>query len=407
MFLPGHRLGCHEILGVIAEGGTATVFDARDTLLKRPVAIKVARNSLAAGSLLHKEGQALAAIRHPGVVSVYGMGSHKGHDYLVMERVHGQCLESVGRRATRPGTELSLAEIVRILTGIAEALVAIHAAGIAHCDVKPANVMLSGARVVLMDLGIFRAEYENPHALVAGTPHYMAPEVILNRLERGAWHLADLYALGVVAFELVHGAPPFLGRDVDTVFDAHVSTPPPDLLALHPEIPAALASLIQHLLEKNPADRVESAEVALWCLQAIARELAHPHRRPLAVLVVDDDPDAIELLQEVVRRAVRDVEVITASTSRQALATLEQRTPDLMLVDVNLPDMNGLELCMYLRGAHLVDSCPIIMVSAEADDGDVRLLGKLGVRHFVRKGPGISDRLGAAIRTVSPPPLQT
>jgi len=402
MLSPGERIGCFEIIGLLGAGGMSQVFEARDLLLNRPVALKVARAGTPAGDILRKEAQALAAIRHPTMVTVHGVGLVRDIDYLVMERILGTSLEMFIERRHFQGQRFPVDEVITLLARIAEGLAVVHAAGIAHCDIKPANIMIAGGRVVLMDLGIFRAEFERPEARVTGTPHYMAPEVIDHRLEPGLWHLVDLYALGVIGYELLSGAPPFDGLDIDRIFDERASRDPCRIETLRTDCPPSLARLIHQLLARDPLDRGDSAEAARWHLDTIGREVARSARGPLRALVVDDDDDAIELLRAVLRRALPDIEVQTTRSSRAALDILERHPPDLMLLDVNLPEMSGIELCMYLRGAGVAGRCAIVMVSACADDGDARLLGRLGVHQFVRKGPGVADRLGAALHALYP-----
>ena len=196
----------YEIRGKLGEGGMGEVYEAYDRSLGRRVAIKAARPDVPVPIL--GEARALAALRHPGIVAVHGVGEHAGVPYVVMERVPGKTLEAhlQGRRAD--GTWVTLEEAIDILILVAEALAAVHQAGMAHCDVKPANVILStGSRVVLTDFGIFRPEIELGAAEVrAGSPHYMAPEAIADDVRPGDRYLVDVYALGVVAHELVAGA---------------------------------------------------------------------------------------------------------------------------------------------------------------------------------------------------------
>jgi eukaryotic-like serine/threonine-protein kinase len=399
LFAPGETVGCYEVLGLLAEGGFSQVFEARDALLHRVVAIKAAEVCSFAGSLLRKEGQALAAVRHPALVTIHGMGV-KGHiEYLVMEKISGTTLGDM-LREHGPGAAPEIREIVSILAQVAAGLVAIHGAGIAHRDIKPENIMLtSGGRVVLMDLGIFLPEAARAPEQMMGTPCYMAPESILSRIKPGAIHLVDLYALGVLAFELLAGKPPFEAEDISAVLHQHVTAPVPDLLALRPDAPVRLVHLIGELLAKDPQDRVDSAEVALWRLQGIEKELA---ARPRAqrILVIDDDPAAADLVEATVRRSVPGAIVTKTGDARAALVAIEGRCPDLILLDLQIPGLNGIELCMYLRGSHLADACPIVAVSARAERGDLDLLARLGVRHFVRKGAALPERLGAAVRAI-------
>src|SRR5262249_46816030 len=154
-------------------------------------------------------------------------GVTKNIEYLVLERITGTTLAAV---LAKPGG-FTIAATVNLLADVAAGLVAIHEAGIAHRDVKPDNILLAPAgRVVLVDFGIFHPAAEALPLEVLGTPQYMAPEAVRNQIEAGALHLVDLYALGVLAFELLTGAPPFDGEDIADIFEMHLRAPLPDLL---------------------------------------------------------------------------------------------------------------------------------------------------------------------------------
>jgi serine/threonine-protein kinase len=173
-------------------------------------------------------------------------------------------------------------DTIRILLSIAGVLSAVHQAGCLHRDVKPGNVMLAQhERVVLMDFGLFLPEGELASGPdLAGSPNYMAPESIGNRVLAGSGHLVDLYALGVIAFELLAGRLPFSGRSLDETFNLHLNAPVPDLLTLAPEAPPRLALLACELLAKDPYDRPNSDEV-VWRLQAIRDDTNQGIRRAL------------------------------------------------------------------------------------------------------------------------------
>jgi serine/threonine protein kinase len=290
IFPLGERLnGTYLIRALLGEGGMGQVFDARDEQLNREVAIKAywpITQSLTAG-LLQREAQAQAAIQHPGLPAVYTFGVHQDREYLVMERIRGVGLDVELAPRHRIGSRLPLKDTMRILLAIADVLHAVHAAGCLHRDVKPGNVMLAAReRVVLMDFGLFLPEGDLSSAPgPAGSPNYMAPESIDDTVKRGAGHQVDLYALGVIAFEMLAGRLPFVGRSLEEVLDKHLHAPVPDLAALAPEIPPRLGALVTELLAKEPYDRPESEEV-VWRLKAIRDDEARGVRRALTPLSV-------------------------------------------------------------------------------------------------------------------------
>jgi eukaryotic-like serine/threonine-protein kinase len=259
--------GTYELRSLLGNGGMAQVFEGYDRQLDRHVAVKVARPMVS--EALRSEGRALAAVRHPLVVTVFHAGVHDGFDYLVLERIVGHTLRDRLDGCQGEGAPLPIPTVVSLLNMLAEALSVVHDAGLAHRDLKPDNVMMRpGDRIVLTDFGLTRAEFvETAGQRMSGSPDYMAPEVILRSEKRGAGHLVDLYALGIVAYELLIGQTPFAYDHWVKTLEAHLSEPPPDPRALRPDVPDPLAELIAQLLAKDPEDRPESAEMVLWMLQ--------------------------------------------------------------------------------------------------------------------------------------------
>jgi eukaryotic-like serine/threonine-protein kinase len=411
LFRIGEMIGdAYEIRGLLGEGGMAQVFDAYDRLLNRRVAIKAAAKKPTDGeSPLRLEAQALAAVRHPCLVTVHGMGIHRGIEYLILERIYGMSLHDHIQLRHRSRRQFSLPEALAILIALADGLAAVHRAGGAHRDVKPSNIMLApGNRVVLMDLGIFHAESSSHPTMAAGTPHYMAPEVITNEVELGQWHLVDLYSLGVVAYEILAGQRPYEGNDIYELFHKHTYEPIPDLIALRRDVPPRLRQLIVELMGKAPSDRPPDAELVARELRAIrnggqaaakGRRITDPEDRAVRfhVLIVDDDRDAQELLRHTVQRAIPWAAIECARSAESALQSVSRVPPDILLLDLRLPRMSGIELLMYLRGTSVADGCHVIAVSGEASERDHQLLDLLGVAHSLTKGPRLVDELAVVL----------
>ncbi len=417
---------------LLGQGSAARVYEADDRVLRRRVALKVAR-SRSAGEGLLREAHALAAIRHPGLVAVFDVVSHRGAVVAVLERIYGVTLaEEMARRSRQdpaapsapdvplslsaPFTPYTLEEALETLDQLSDALAAVHRAGLAHRDVTPSNVVRAAdGHLVLLDLGIARAESDHDHGGTSGTPLYMAPETIeLDRHEReggvaevdpargprrGERHLVDLYALGVIAFELLAGRPPFDGATVSEVLRLHAHARPAELAALRPDVPKELSALVGQLLAKRPTARPASIEEVLRRLHRIRAGRATVDEG-LSVLVVDDDPAIGSLLRAAVTAAVPGARVVLASDAAQAIAQVRRAAPDALLVDLDLPEINGLELCMYLRGARLARDTAFISISDAAREGDVQLLAQLGIERFVRKGPALVRDVIVALREV-------
>jgi serine/threonine-protein kinase len=262
-----------ELKGILGAGGMGVVYEAVDRTLNRPVAIKL---SLVAGqdfSLRH-EAQALAALHHPAMVAVYGLWEHRGAEYLVMERVRGVTLEEHLTQRRARNELLTLGEALDLLIAISDGLAAIHQAGIAHRDIKPANLMVAPrGRIVFTDFGLFAPQFERV-ARVAGSPEYMAPEAIRNRVEPGRAHLVDLYAFGIVAFQVLVGWVPFAGNSAAEVLPQQLHDAPPDLAKLRDDTPLELSKLVGQLLAKDPEERPEDIEMVAWQLKQLRGKIA-------------------------------------------------------------------------------------------------------------------------------------
>jgi serine/threonine-protein kinase len=398
----------YEIRSLLGAGGMGEVYEAHDRALNRRVALKVVRPSIAADYLL-REGRALAAIRHPGIVAVHTMGFHRGVAFLVLERVHGLSLDRILDERRARGERFGIAESLELLVAITDALSVVHRAGLAHRDVKPGNVMLApGGRVVLMDFGLVLPHADRAgHRTVAGSMQYMAPEALRGDMAEGAAHLVDVYALGVLAFELLVGVVPF--EEIEepvALYRAKMRSPAPRLAQQRADVPAPLDALIAQMMAADPSERPQGTEAALWQLRSLRARIESGDKmkpRPFSVLVVDDDEDMRQALTLYVRAAAPDAEIETTGDGRQAVRSVRRRVPDLLLLDLDLPDINGIEVCMLLRGMQLGDACMIVSVSGRATRADVDLLQQLGVRSL-EKGPTLMNELVELVQRMRPAP---
>jgi serine/threonine-protein kinase len=258
----------------LGAGGMATVYLAEDLRHHREVALKVLKpelgESLGSERFL-REIEIAARLTHPHILALYDSGEAAGVLYYVMPYVHGESLRS---RLTREG-ELPVSDACRILRDVADALAAAHREGIVHRDIKPENILLTGGHALVADFGVAKAVSEaamrgatfTTAGMAVGTPAYMAPEQAA-----GDSHLdarADIYALGVVAYEMLTGRAPFAGTTPQQVLAAQVSETPEPVTKRRASIPPSLAGLVMQCLEKHPADRPRSAEAVLAVLEQI------------------------------------------------------------------------------------------------------------------------------------------
>ncbi|WP_228447345.1 protein kinase domain-containing protein [Streptomyces paludis] len=262
----------------IGQGGMAAVFKAHDTALNRTVAVKTMLAALAHDEGLRarfrREAQSAARLSHPSVVAVHDTGEERFEDgvripYLVMEFVRGGTLGELLARDAAPGRGLPPDRALALSAEVLAALTASHAAGVVHRDIKPSNVVVTAdGRVKVMDFGIARildvAEQGSPRtALTAvgdllGTPYYMAPEQFDGR-GRVVDGRADLYAVGVMLFQLISGRLPFEGDSGFSLGYLHVTVTAPTLASVGCRVPDPIEELVARALEKRPEDRFRDA----------------------------------------------------------------------------------------------------------------------------------------------------
>jgi eukaryotic-like serine/threonine-protein kinase len=255
-------LGAQLQLGaLLGQGGFAAVFRAHDPFLERDVAIKVLDPSLAVDAareeqFLH-EARTIAAAEHPHIVPLYAAESTGGLLYLVMRLLPGQSLEDRIAEGKLPP-----AEAARIALECAHALAAAHAVGVVHRDIKPGNILLdANGNATVTDFGIALVTSRPARELLGsttGTPLYMSPEQSLGEQVDGR---SDVYALGVVLYEMLTGTCPFSGRNATEVIAKHISAPIPKVSEREPQMPVALVRLVDRMLSKEPAGRPTAAEL--------------------------------------------------------------------------------------------------------------------------------------------------
>jgi len=255
------KIGKYEIQGVLGRGGMGAVFKGFDQAISRAVAIKtIAKSSLDAGELEHllarfrHEAQVVGRLAHPGIVQIYDYGEDEDLAYIVMELVNGKTLhEHLLQHAN-----YDLREVGEIIGQVLDALGHAHAAGVVHRDVKPSNLMINrDGGIKISDFGIAHTEASEltQHGDVLGTPHYMAPEQFLG-LPIGV--ATDLYAVGVIAYDLLTGSKPFVGSTA-TVMQQVLNQRPADPSSLNPALSPVLDQVLQQALAKKPEDRFQSA----------------------------------------------------------------------------------------------------------------------------------------------------
>ncbi len=271
----GERISHYRITGKLGVGGMGVVYDAEDTRLTRPVALKFLPEELAtdpdAIRRFEREAQTVALLNHPHICTIYNFGEHDGRRFIAMERVEGVNLKTYLSRRT-----LATAAIIELALQLTDALQAAHAKGVVHRDIKPGNIVVSeAAQLKVLDFGLarrFRMSETGPLGLEGstiigrplGTANYMAPERIL---QMPVDPRSDLFSVGVVLYEMATGRLPFAGASpsetVTNIFDKE----PAPLRTLAPLQSPALETIVTRLLAKRAEERYQSAGELAQALQ--------------------------------------------------------------------------------------------------------------------------------------------
>jgi serine/threonine protein kinase/Tol biopolymer transport system component len=281
---PGTHLGPYEITTPLGAGGMGEVYRARDKRLERTVAIKVLPREVSANAdrkqRFEREARTISSLNHPNICALYDVGSQDGIDYLVLEFVDGETLEKRLERGPLPKDVL-----LRHGMEIADALEKAHRSGVIHRDLKPANIMLTKSGAKLLDFGLAkwsaaaaseeeilktltaRATKLTEEGTILGTFQYMAPEQLEGK-EADA--RTDLFAFGVVLYEMATARPAFAGKTKASLIAAILSAEPTPIATLQPMTPPALERLVRGCLEKDPDERWQTAHDIKLQLRAVA-----------------------------------------------------------------------------------------------------------------------------------------
>jgi len=283
---PGQTLSHYRLVERIGAGGMGEVYRATDTKLGRDVALKVLPAGMAAHAdrleRFRREAKALAALDHPGIVTVFSVEEAEGVHFLTMQLVDGQPLDRI-----IPEGGMPVQRVLDIAHALADALAAAHDKGIVHRDLKPANVMVTAdGRVKVLDFGLAKelrtadpvdvtlaSAPQTEVGVVMGTPAYMSPEQVVG----GAIdHRTDIFSLGGLLYEMVTGRRPFQGRSSAETTSAILRDTPAAVTEVRADVPGDLAQIIRRCLEKDPRHRIQTAREVGTELRDLARHRSEP-----------------------------------------------------------------------------------------------------------------------------------
>lgn len=261
------QIGKYTLGALIGQGGAGSVYESTHPLLNRPVAIKIINtNDADARRAFLREARTVAALSHPHIITIFDVDEDQGQPFMVMERLAASLADRVAQGPIPHDAAIAL--LLPVLGALAYA----HRQQLIHRDLKPANVLLrADGAAVLADFGLAQPASQQPTALM-GTPEYMAPEQLHNQPLDAR---ADIYALGVLLFEMLTGRLPFTG-DVTTVIRGHLTAQPPTPSSIQPGVPPQLDALVMRMLAKSPANRPQTVDEVESALQQLARPQAAP-----------------------------------------------------------------------------------------------------------------------------------
>lgn len=393
-------------------GGMSRVYVAEEIGLGRRVVVKVLAPELSAGvnaDRFRRETQLAAGLQHPHIVPLLAAGTAGDLLYYTMPLVDG---ESLRARIARDGA-LPIADAARILRDVADALAYAHARGLVHRDIKPDNVLISGKHALVTDFGIAKAISQASGSagltsvgMAIGTPAYMAPEQAAG--DPNVDHRADIYAFGAMAYEALTGHPPFSGMSPHQMLAAHIADPVEDITKQRADIPPELATLVMKCLEKDAADRPQTAAELVQVLEGTAtpttgtRAMRAARQRRIRWMIVTAVVAVAGAIGWMVLRSKRSTSM---NADLVAVAPFDVLDPPLALWREGLVDV----LSRSLDGAGpLRTVSPTLIVkrwSGRADPGSARALGRAtGARTvilggLVASGPD-SVRLTASVLDV-------
>jgi len=283
LYSSGTQIDHYEIIQKLGHGGMSHVYLALDQEDQRRVVLKFPNDDLIGDigvfERYRREAEIGSRLNHPHIQHLLKSGEKRSTDYLVVEYLEGQTLREL--LTAREGVLLPLDETLRIVEQICEALAYCHEHGVFHRDIKPENIMvLADGNVKIIDFGIAllegarRVTWRGLSSTV-GTPDYMSPEQL--RGERGT-AAADIYAVGMLLYELLCGRTPFVGENIFAIINQHVSQDPPSILQFNPQIAPELATVVMHAIRRDPEKRYKSVNALLTDLRNLAEVQPVPYQ---------------------------------------------------------------------------------------------------------------------------------
>jgi CheY-like chemotaxis protein len=385
----------YQIRRELARTDSGSVFEAWDMLLERGAALKIAWRDPGLPALL-PEARRCGSVAGEGAVAIYGLGNHKGCEYVVGELISGVTLARHVSAYHQAGAPPPSHEVLELLVNLARAVASAHRARVAVGEVSGETVLVTPQRRTVV--GRFSLSQVPP---IGSGDVCWAPEVITGQVSAADPQAAaaiDLYGLGCAAVELATGRPPYLGETVKATLFGHVHHRPPVISEIRNDLPVELSDLVVELLAKSPAQRPPQAEAVVDQLIAI-QERASATRRIVRVLVVDDDSERVRQLWSVVRRGHARATVDAAADGQDAANRVRRDRPDIIVIDLTISGaMNALELCMLISNLEESRGAVIVAVGEKFEPRDAQVLAQAGVHHTLVRDATLAPSLIELVR---------
>jgi serine/threonine protein kinase len=397
-------VGNYRLIREIGKGATATVYLGEHLETGQQVAVKRVEFGNERGvkwnrrirKLFNIEGNVGRVLNHPNIVQVFETVIADDQAYIVMEFLEGYPLDQF----ITFDKLLPVHQAVGIIFKCCLALDHAYHRGIIHRDIKPANVMVApGPRAILMDFGLAKStDSRGSGTHIIGTPDYLAPEQIKHRPRTPEEaRRCDVYALGMSIYELMAGKLPFPSGEVADVLRKHQEEDPMPPSIFRPDLPEVFDVAILKAVARDPNQRFQTCDDLMAALIAAHRKTLR--KAPQHVLVADEDPLVLDQLRMCVEAAAPDADVIMVTDGEQVLEEAQRQHLGLVIMDLALPKLNGVEVCATLRGQAATADLPVVVLSTRSTRGDRSLLRQLGVRAVVQKSLGL-DGLTSIVRAV-------
>lgn len=397
----------YQISHHLGDGSTATVYKAVDTRLGRDVALKVLLPHVreTTRKRFFQEATAAARLNHPNVMAIYDVDEEDDIHFLVIEFVEGETLTHY--------IPSDAATVVGIGKQIARALHYAHAQDVIHRDIKPANIKVTPSGVVkLMDLGLAlpkEAKRVTAEGMIIGTPAYLSPEQAQGHTLD---HRTDLYSLGIVLYEMSTGQLPFSSDDIPALLLQQVKQAPPPPRLHTPEMPAALETVILKALEKQPARRFQSGDAMADALESVfaqpmPNDIKHTTtqsapiadtkpRRPLRVVLADDHTLLRQTLAGFLSERDEFLIVGQAADGEYALQQTLEHQPDILILDLNMPNKGGLDVLPQVRA--LAPNVKVMVLSGRDEDWYIMQALRSGAHGYILKSAAEKDLIDGLLK---------